>query len=95
VFGVGAYVDLHASDPSVFAFARILGERVVVCIYNLSRFVHAAAVDLSAWEGRRSYELEGGAALAEIGPEPAQFTLTQHAYIWLELRAPQEFEGRA
>ncbi|MGH3267278.1 MAG: alpha-glucosidase C-terminal domain-containing protein, partial [Trebonia sp.] len=85
VFGEGDFEVLEASNPSVFAFMRVLGEKRVLCVNNLSRFAQPVELDLRPWEGAEPIELLGGAHFPMIGELPYLLTLAGHGFYWLRI----------
>ncbi|MBS7546931.1 maltose alpha-D-glucosyltransferase [Dietzia massiliensis] len=94
-FGLGEFVDLGGSNPSILSYLRTLegadGEPdVILCVNNLSRFPQAVRLDLAEFAGRQPYELTGGVPFPEIDADPYQLTLPGYGFYWLELRSPEE-----
>ena len=95
-FGLGSFVDLGGSNPSVLSFVRVHEEGgnpgssdVVLCVNNLSRFAQPIELDLRQWEGWRVTELLGGTAFPPIGELPYLFTLGGHGFYWFRLTPPE------
>jgi maltose alpha-D-glucosyltransferase/alpha-amylase len=82
VFGEGAFEALDASNPSVFAFLRTLGDDVVLCVNNLSRFAQPVELDLRRFDGCVPVELVGRVHFPRIGELPYLLTMTPHAFYW-------------
>jgi maltose alpha-D-glucosyltransferase / alpha-amylase len=92
-FGLGTYVELGSSNPSVLAFLRILeasepddAEDVVLCVMNLSRFAQPTELDLREFNGVEPMELLGGVRFPKIGELPYLLTLAGHGFYWFRLR---------
>jgi maltose alpha-D-glucosyltransferase/alpha-amylase len=93
VFGEGSFDALEASNPSVFAFLRRLGEDTVLCVNNLSRFAQPCELDLRRYDGYRPVELVGKVPFPRIGELPYFLTLAPHGFYWFALeRAPEDAE---
>ncbi len=89
-FGLGTFVDLGGSNPSVLSYVREFGDDVVLCVNNLSRFPQPVELDLRRWENWRLLELLGGVEFPTIGELPYLFTLGGHGFYWFRLSPPQE-----
>ncbi|TDB72897.1 trehalose synthase, partial [Actinomadura sp. KC216] len=98
VFGVGAYVELSASNPSVLAFTREITEAespwgemdTVLCVSNLSRFPQPVELDLRRFEGYSPVECLGGVQFPAIGELPYLMTLPGHGFFWFQLNPPDD-----
>ncbi|WP_344590691.1 maltose alpha-D-glucosyltransferase [Actinomadura vinacea] len=99
VFGVGSYVELTASNPSVLAFVREIGEGeanhwggmdTVLCVNNLSRFPQPVELDLRRFQGSAPIECMGGVRFPAIGELPYLLTLPGHGFYWFLLPPPPE-----
>ncbi|MCP2339894.1 maltose alpha-D-glucosyltransferase/alpha-amylase [Actinomadura rupiterrae] len=97
VFGVGEYVELSASNPSVLAFVREIpngesnhwgGMDTVLCVNNLSRFPQPVELDLRRFEGSTPIECMGGVRFPAIGELPYLLTLPGHGFYWFLLPPP-------
>ncbi|RJL32465.1 maltose alpha-D-glucosyltransferase [Bailinhaonella thermotolerans] len=87
VFGVGDFIELWASNPSVLAYVREMDGDRVLCVNNLSRHPQAVELDLRRFAGVTPIECQGGARFPEIGEAPYLLTLPGHAFYWLDLGA--------
>ena len=85
VFGEGSFEALEASNPSVFAFLRILGDDVILCVNNLSRFAQPVELDLRHFAGSHPVELVGRVHFPPVGELPYFLTLSPHAFYWFRL----------
>jgi len=85
VFGEGSFEALDASNVSVFAFLRILGDEVVLCVNNLSRFPQPVELDLRRFAGCTPRELVGKVPFPRIGELPYLLTLAPHGFYWFSL----------
>jgi maltose alpha-D-glucosyltransferase/alpha-amylase len=97
-FGLGSFVDLGGSNPTVLSYAREHegddGRRdVIVCVNNLSRFPQPVELDLRRWEGKIPVELLGGVPFPAIGELPYLLTLGGYGFYWFRLTAPDNDEG--
>jgi maltose alpha-D-glucosyltransferase/alpha-amylase len=85
VFGRGSFEVLGAENPSVFAFVRQMGDDVVLCVYNLSRFAQPCELHLAAFEGSTPHELLGRVPFPPIGELPYFVTLAPYGWFWFQL----------
>ncbi|MDQ4129713.1 MAG: putative maltokinase, partial [Actinomycetota bacterium] len=115
VFGRGTITFLYPDNPKVLAFVRELkagggrpagDEERVLVVANLSRFVQAVELDLSAYRGLTPVELFGRTPFPPIGDLPYFLTLGPHSFYWfavehvreeitLGFRAPEDELARA
>ncbi|MBB4933660.1 maltose alpha-D-glucosyltransferase/alpha-amylase [Lipingzhangella halophila] len=95
VFGTGDFTELHASNPSVFAFVREYGDDRMLCVNNLSRFPQPVELDLRRFEGVTPIECVGGVRFPAIGELPYLLTLSGHGFYWFQLPPVDETEGPA
>jgi len=91
VFGLGGFEELAASNPSVFAYVRTLGDDRVLCVANLSRFAQPVELDLRRFEGMVPVELLGRVHFPPIGELPYLLTLPGHGHYWFALTTAGEF----
>jgi maltose alpha-D-glucosyltransferase/alpha-amylase len=84
-FGIGSFEILEAENPSVFAFIRELGEEILLCVNNLSRFAQPVQLNLSRYVGRTPMELAGRVPFPRIGELPYLLTLGGHDFYWFQL----------
>ncbi|MFI0483272.1 alpha-glucosidase C-terminal domain-containing protein, partial [Actinomadura sp. 9N215] len=101
VFGVGTYVELSASNPSVLAFTREIdsedgnqwgGMGTVLCVNNLSRFPQPVELDLRRFRDSSPIECMGGVQFPAIGDLPYLLTLPGHGFYWFLLPPPEARE---
>ncbi len=85
-FGLGTFLDLGGTNPSVLSFVREFGDDVVLCVNNLSRFAQPVQLDLRPWQGVAPNEMLGGVQFPRIGELPYLLTLGGHSLIWLRLQ---------
>ncbi|MBE1537217.1 maltose alpha-D-glucosyltransferase [Actinomadura algeriensis] len=101
VFGVGSYVELSSSNPSVLAFTREITEDespwgemdTVLCVGNLSRFPQPVELDMRRFEGHSPVECMGGVQFPAIGELPYLLTLPGHGFYWFQLDPPENAES--
>jgi len=93
IFGTGSFEVLNAENPSVLAFIRQLGDDVVLCVNNLSRFAQPVELNLARFEGRVPVELAGRVQFPRIGELPFLLTLGSYGFYWFDL-LEQEDEQR-
>jgi maltose alpha-D-glucosyltransferase / alpha-amylase len=91
-FGLGNFLDLGGSNPSVLAYVREFGDDVVLCVNNLSRFPQPVELDLRRYEGATPIELLGTVHFPRVGELPYLLTLPGHGFYWFRLPMP-EHEG--
>ncbi|MGH3497287.1 MAG: maltose alpha-D-glucosyltransferase [Nocardioidaceae bacterium] len=87
-FGVGEFTDAGGSNPSVLSYLRALGDDVVLCVNNLSRFPQPVELDLRAYAGRQPIETLGGTEFPPVGELPYLLTLSGYGFYWFRLSAP-------
>ncbi|MGZ5367470.1 MAG: maltose alpha-D-glucosyltransferase, partial [Aeromicrobium sp.] len=84
-FGLGEFLDMGGSNPSVFSYVRTHGEDIMLCVNNLSRFPQPVELELSAYEGIHPIEMFGGVEFPAIGQLPYLLTLAGHGFYWFRL----------
>jgi maltose alpha-D-glucosyltransferase / alpha-amylase len=93
-FGLGDFTELGSSNPSVLAYRRYhvanhdMGDDLVICINNLSRFPQPVELDLSEHIGGVPVELTGGVHFPPIGELPYLLTLPGHGFYWFQIILP-------
>ncbi|MEV4099115.1 maltose alpha-D-glucosyltransferase [Nonomuraea sp. NPDC049649] len=85
VFGLGEFIELNSSNPSVLAFVRELGDDRMLCVNNLSRFPQPVELDLRRFVGVSPVETMGGVPFPPIGELPYLLTLPGHGFFWFTL----------
>ncbi|MGH9001738.1 MAG: alpha-glucosidase C-terminal domain-containing protein, partial [Acidimicrobiia bacterium] len=85
LFGVGSFDVLSAENPSVLAFIRELGEDVVLCVNNLSRFAQPVELSLQRFAGRTPVELLGRVPFPRVGELPYLLTLGPYGFYWFQI----------
>jgi len=86
VFGRGTIRFLRPENRKILAFIRTHGDRSVLCVNNLSRFVQPVDLDLSGFEGCRPVELFGDTPFPPVAPgRPYFLSLGPHGFIWFML----------
>jgi maltose alpha-D-glucosyltransferase/alpha-amylase len=89
-FGLGDFLDIGGSNPSVLSFVRSFGDDVVLCVNNLSRFPQPVELDLRRWEGWRPTEMTGGVPFPPIGELPYLLSVGNHGFYWFQLSPPED-----
>jgi len=89
-FGLGDFVDLGGSNPSVLSYVRDYqapdgSSDAILCVNNLSRFPQPVELDLRRWEGMRPVELLGGVPFPRIGELPYLLTIGGYGFYWFRL----------
>jgi maltose alpha-D-glucosyltransferase/alpha-amylase len=90
VFGLGEFIELNSSNPSVLAFVRELGDDRVLCVNNLSRFPQPVELDLRRFEGEIPVECMGGVPFPPVGELPYLLTLPGHGFYWFTIPVTKE-----
>jgi maltose alpha-D-glucosyltransferase/alpha-amylase len=85
LFGVGSFDVLSAENPSVLAYIRELGDDVVLCVNNLSRFAQPVELSLQRFEGKTPIELLGRVPFPKIGELPYLLTLGPYGFYWFQI----------
>jgi maltose alpha-D-glucosyltransferase/alpha-amylase len=85
LFGIGSFEVLSAENPSVLAFVRELGDDVVLCVNNLSRFAQPVELSLQRFAGRTPIELLGRVPFPRIGELPYLLTLGSYGFYWFQI----------
>ncbi|PDW01422.1 maltose alpha-D-glucosyltransferase [Candidatus Viridilinea mediisalina] len=91
-FGRGTLEFLHPENRKVLVFVRRYEDDLILVIANLSRFVQAVEVDLSAFRGMMPVEMFGQVEFPGITEHPYMFTIGPHSFYWFHL-VPQRVEG--
>ncbi|MFO7652907.1 MAG: maltose alpha-D-glucosyltransferase [Candidatus Krumholzibacteriia bacterium] len=84
-FGRGTMEFLHPGNRSVLAYVRRYQSEVILAVANLSRFVQAAELDLSEFQGWTPVEMFGRSEFPSIGEFPYFVTLGPHSFYWFRL----------
>lgn len=87
-FGRGSIRFLHPENQKILVYLREYENETLLCAVNLSRFVQAAEVDLSEWEGQVPVELIGEGRFPQIGSLPYFMTFGPHSFYWFRLEKP-------
>ncbi len=93
-FGRGTIEFLYPENRKILAFIRRYQGESILVIANLSRFVQATSLDLSAYKGTAPVELFGRTRFPAISDDPYFFTVGPHAFYWFALE-PQTIEQQA
>jgi maltose alpha-D-glucosyltransferase/alpha-amylase len=88
--GRGSLRFLYPENQKVLAYLREWEGEVILCVANLSRFVQAAEIDLSEFDGYTPVELIGDGPFPTIGTLPYFITLGPHGFYWFRLERPTE-----
>ncbi|HVT45926.1 MAG TPA: maltose alpha-D-glucosyltransferase [Thermoanaerobaculia bacterium] len=94
-FGRGTMEFLYPKNRKILVFLREYQDELILVVANLSRFVQAAEVDMSRWEGMVPVELFGQTPFPPIGELPYFFTIGPHAFYWFSLERRGAIEIRA
>src|SRR5262249_20158077 len=79
----------------ILAFVRRYQQDAILMVANLSRFVQAVEVDLSAFKGACPVELFSRGEFPQIRETPYFFTLGPHSFYWFALDPIQAEEAIA
>jgi maltose alpha-D-glucosyltransferase/alpha-amylase len=85
-FGRGTFEFLHPTNRKVLAFTRTYGEEHILVVANLSRFVQAVELDLTAFKGMVPIEIFGRTEFPEVGESPYFLSLSPHSFYWFTLQ---------
>jgi maltose alpha-D-glucosyltransferase/alpha-amylase len=91
-FGRGSLGFLTPENRKVLAYVRAYEDQVILVVANLSRFVQAAELDLSAYRGLVPVELFGRTEFPAITDQPYFLTLGPHSFYWFSLEPPRVSE---
>ncbi len=86
-FGRGTLEILRPENRKIFSFVRSFNGQTILCIFNLSRYVQCAELDLSQYAGAVPVELFGNQDFPSIGELPYFITLGPHGFYWFLLEA--------
>jgi maltose alpha-D-glucosyltransferase/alpha-amylase len=89
-FGRGSLEFLYPENTKVLVFVRRYEGEMMLCIFNLSRFVQFAELDLRSLDGMQPVELIGETRFPKIGELPYFVTLGPHSFYWFRLESPPE-----
>lgn len=89
-FGRGTLRFLHPENQKILVYLREYQDEIILCAVNLSRFVQAAEIDLSEFEGYQPIELIGETRFPLIGELPYFMTFGPHNFYWFRLEKPTE-----
>jgi maltose alpha-D-glucosyltransferase/alpha-amylase len=84
-FGRGSLEILYPDNRKVFAFIRRYEDERLLCVFNLSRHVQCAELDLSEFRGAIPVELSGNQEFPPVGDLPYFVTLGPHGFYWFSL----------
>jgi maltose alpha-D-glucosyltransferase / alpha-amylase len=88
VFGEGEFEVINPSNASIFAYLRILGDTIVLCVNNLSRYPQPVELDLARYAGRVPVEMVGRVHFPPIGALSYLLTMAPHGFMWFSLEQP-------
>lgn len=89
-FGRGTFELLYPENRKVFAFTRTYQGEHILVVANLSRFVQAVELDLSAFQGMVPVEIFGRTEFPRVGEQPYFLSLGPHAFFWFTLQFQPE-----
>ena len=84
-FGLGTIEFLQPDNRKILAFVRRYEQECLLVVCNLSRFVQAVELNLSAFQQMVPVEMFGRNAFPPITDKPYLFTLGPHAFYWFSL----------
>jgi len=84
-FGRGSLEFLYPRNHKVLAFVRRYEDECILVVANLSRFIQAAELDLSPFQGMRPVEMLGRTKFPAITDRPYFLTLGSYAFYWFTL----------
>lgn len=85
VFGRGSLEFLYPKNRKILAYLRRHEDRIVLCVFNLSRSAQAVELNLSSLKGHVPIELTGRSAFPIIEERPYILTLPGYAFHWFLL----------
>jgi maltose alpha-D-glucosyltransferase/alpha-amylase len=85
-FGRGTFELLYPENRKVLAFTRTYDGEHILVVANLSRFVQAVELDLSAFKGATPVEIFGRTEFPQVGENPYFLSLGPHAFFWFTLQ---------
>jgi maltose alpha-D-glucosyltransferase/alpha-amylase len=86
-FGRGSLEFLYPQNNKVLAFVRRYQEECILVVANLSRFIQAVELDLTAFRGLRPVEMLGRTKFPPISERPYFLTLGSYAFYWFTLES--------
>jgi maltose alpha-D-glucosyltransferase / alpha-amylase len=86
-FGRGTFEVLYPENRKVLAFTRTYNGEHILVVANLSRFVQAVELDLSAFKDMMPTEIFGRAEFPRISDDPYFLSLGPHSFLWFTLQA--------
>ncbi|HEX3333232.1 MAG TPA: maltose alpha-D-glucosyltransferase [Acidimicrobiales bacterium] len=92
-FGRGRLEMLFPENRKVFAFLRLFEDERILCVFNLSRHVQCAQLDLSSFRGAVPVEMSGNQEFPPIGDLPYFITLGPYGFYWFFLEEPEPTPG--
>jgi maltose alpha-D-glucosyltransferase/alpha-amylase len=92
-FGRGTLEILRPENRKIFSFVRRFNDQKILCVFNLSRYVQCAELDLSEHVGAVPVELFGNQEFPSIGELPYFITLGPHGFYWFLLESEEEQAG--
>jgi maltose alpha-D-glucosyltransferase/alpha-amylase len=84
-FGRGSIEILRPENRKIFSFIRRYKGEQILCVFNLSRYVQCAELDLSEFRGAVPVELFGNQNFPPVGELPYFITLGPHGFYWFSL----------
>jgi maltose alpha-D-glucosyltransferase/alpha-amylase len=85
-FGRGTFELLYPENRKVLAFTRTYQGEHILVVANLSRFVQAVELDLSAFKGMVPVEIFGRTEFPAVGEAPYFLSMGPHAFYWFTLQ---------
>ncbi|MFM7427047.1 MAG: maltose alpha-D-glucosyltransferase, partial [Elainella sp.] len=85
-FGRGTFELLYPENRKVLAFTRTYQGEHILVVANLSRFVQAVELDLTAFQGTVPVEIFGRTEFPAVTEHPYFLSLGPHAFFWFTLQ---------
>lgn len=85
-FGRGTFELLYPENRKVLTFIRTYEGEHILVVANLSRFVQAVELDLSAFKGATPVEIFGRTPFPTIGDAAYFLSIGPHAFYWFTLQ---------
>src|SRR5690606_3667585 len=84
-FGRGSLKFLYPGNRKILAYLRILDEKTILCVANLSHATQAVELDLSDYDGQVPVEMLGGTPFPTVGELTYLLTLPPYGFYWFDL----------
>ncbi|HUG31929.1 MAG TPA: maltose alpha-D-glucosyltransferase [Acidimicrobiia bacterium] len=86
----GIFEVVPSDNPKVLSFLRLLEDRAVLVVANLSRHVQPITLELGEFAGLHPVEVLGRAVFPVVGETPYTITVGPHDIYWFSLKPQTE-----